>query len=343
MHPASPAPEYTMHPASPAPDATMHPAAPTDYGDPAHWLAIPAKAAMRVDVFYVYPTAYSRETPDSPLFSTIDDAHMAAGARSAFSRQATAFAPVANIYAPFYRQIDAKTQLALDQDDQEANIRQVPAVDVTAAFDYYLKHWNHGRPFILVSHSQGSAAVRVLLSDYMSSHPRIYARMVAAYVVGQSITPEYLAASPHLKYATGADDTGVIASWNTEAPVLAAPNPVTEPGGIAIDPITWRRDGTVAQAFQSLGAIELNASTGTPILGEDGQPKRIVGLCDARVDVARGVVVCSTVDPADYVSGFPLGVYHTFDIPFYYFDIRANAANRIEHFLATHPAFRHGR
>jgi hypothetical protein len=49
---------------------------------------------------------------------------------------------------------------------------------------------------------------------------------------------------------------------------------------------------------------------------------------------ARGVVICSTVDPADYFVGLPLGVYHPFDYPFYYFDVRANAAGRIKHYLA---------
>lgn len=110
------------------------------------------------------------------------------------------------------------------------NIEGPPAVDVFAAFKYYLKHYNHGRPYILVGHSQGSDVLRYLLSDYMKTHPRVYSRMVAAYIVGQSITPRYLADNPHLKFARGAGDTGVIVSWNTEAPGFDGTNPVLLPG-----------------------------------------------------------------------------------------------------------------
>ena len=33
---------------------------------------------------------------------------------------------------------------------------EIPKADVFAAFDYYIKHYNNGRPFILAGHSQGS-------------------------------------------------------------------------------------------------------------------------------------------------------------------------------------------
>ena len=55
-----------------------------------------------------------------------------------------------------------------------------------------------------------------VLSEYMKAHPEYLERMVAAYVVGYSITEDFLKANPHLKFAEGADDTGVIISYNTE-------------------------------------------------------------------------------------------------------------------------------
>jgi hypothetical protein len=162
--------------------------------------------------------------------------------------------------------------------------------------------------------------------------------MIAAYVVGYSITPRYLSQNPILKFATGASDTGVIVSWNTEAPTVAGTNPVLLPGGLAINPITWTRSQTEATAKQNLGSIELNPATGTPVLNNDGTVKRVMGLADARVNKAKGVVICSTVNAANppYYTpgGFPMGVLHPFDYPLYYFDIRANAANRVERFFA---------
>ena len=104
--------------------------------------------------------------PDGPLFSEIDDAGMVAGAKNAFLRQATAFETIGNIYAPYYRQADAVSVLSLPTIEAVYEvISGVPTSDVTAAFDYYINHYNNGRPFILVSHSQGSTVVALLLED----------------------------------------------------------------------------------------------------------------------------------------------------------------------------------
>jgi hypothetical protein len=139
-----------------------------------------------------------------------------------------------------------------------------------------------------------------LLSRYMKAHPDVYKRMIVAYVVGYSITPQYLSQNPFLKFATSPDDTGVIVSWNTEAPTVKGTNPVILPGGLVINPITWTRTQTEATAAQNLGSIELNPATGgTPVLDKNGGIKRFMNLADARIDKAKGVVVCSTINAAD--------------------------------------------
>ena len=65
----------------------------------------------------------------------------------------------------------------------------------------------------------------------------------------------------------------------------------------------------------------------------------VLGLADAQVNLARGVVIASTPSVARYSpsGGGPSlsGIYHSYDIPFYYFDLRANAADRAAHFAAT--------
>ena len=62
---------------------------------------------MPVDVFYIAPTEYTRASPSASVIGAFDDPGTVAGVKSAFSREATAFAPVANIFAPYYRQADA--------------------------------------------------------------------------------------------------------------------------------------------------------------------------------------------------------------------------------------------
>ena len=86
---------------------------------------------------------------------------MMKGAQAAFQRQATAFRTFANIYAPYYRQIDATYQLSLPSGaSRRRTSRAPPSTDVIAAFEYYLKHYNHGRPFILAGALAGLGGAR---------------------------------------------------------------------------------------------------------------------------------------------------------------------------------------
>ncbi len=308
----------------------------TNYSDTAHWMVVPSSTPKAVDVFYLYPTSYQKQSDSSPNICAVDDPIMVKYSKLAFARQATAFETVGNIYAPYYRQADAGYTLTLPQAEQEKVVGGIPTADATAAFAYYIEHYNNGRPFILAGHSQGSNVLLYLLSGYLKDHPDVYERMVAAYVIGYSVTPEYLAENPHLRFATGPDDTGVIISYNTQAPEIGGKNPVVLPGALAINPITWTTDETPAAAAQNLGSIALNKD-GSPVLGDDGTPALVKDFADATIDKAQGVIICSTAPVDQLAPGnavFPKGVYHSFDYPFYYFDIRANAAERVEKFLA---------
>jgi hypothetical protein len=309
-------------------DCSSSTPAATDYSQAANWLALPATTKV-VDVFYLYPTAWNKVNTTDPNINEIDNASMHIGSNAAFARQATAFETVGNIYAPYYRQADATYTLTLPTlAEREQVIAGAPTLDAMAAFDYYIKNFNKGRPFILAGHSQGSNVLLNILADYMKANPTVYARMVAAYVVGYSVTDAYLAKNPHLKFATGADDTGVIISYNTQSPSIAkGANPVVLDGAIAINPITWTRDETTALTSQGLGSF-------MPVAGVLSQ---VPQYADATVSLDKGVVFCSTADEAllhTLSSGFPIGVYHSFDYLFYYDNLRANAANRVTKFIS---------
>ena len=62
--------------------------------------------------------------------------------------------------------------------------------DIKAAFEYYLKNYNHGRPIIIASHSQGSTHALHLLKDYFENKP-LQKQLVAAYIVGMTIPTEF--------------------------------------------------------------------------------------------------------------------------------------------------------
>lgn len=301
-----------------------------DYGRPEHWLSLPTNLTKEVDVFYLYPTAWYKRDPAEPNFCAIDNPVMLAGSRSAFNRQATAFETAGNIYAPYYRQADAAYTLSMPENERWEVIASTPAKDATAAFDYYTKHHNNGTPFILVGHSQGSNVLLLLLKDYMLDHPDVYARMVCAYVIGYPVTAEFLQANRHLKFAEGPDDTGVIVSFNTQSPSVAPGGNfvVADNIGLVINPINWKRDETPASETENLGSY-------MPVdnLGNFG---RIPNFADARINLAKGVIECTSVDENtmfELSGSLGLGVYHSFDIPFYYYNLRENAENRIHKFM----------
>lgn len=293
----------------------------TDYSQAAHWLSLPVTNDKPVDVFYLYPTAWDSANT-VPQVCTIDEPSMHIKAPAAFARQATAFETVGNIYAPYYRQNN------LCPTDREQIVAGIPTTDALAAFDYYITHYNHGRPFILASHSQGSDVMRHVLARYMVDHPRVYRRMVVAYVIGVSVTADYLAANPFLRFAEGPDDTGVIVSYNTEAPdVPAGANPVLSGVGLVINPITWTRDETLATTVQGLGSYMPD-----PVTHLFAQAPQ---YADAKIDKAKGVLICSTANEDAMFALSPVrGIYHSFDYPFYYYNLRANAANRVSKFLS---------
>ncbi len=302
----------------------------TDYSVAAHWLSIPPTLSP-VDVFYYYPSSWKKLNAGDPIICDIDNPMMLQIAPQQFEKQATAFEPVGNVYAPFYRQDDAGSTLLLPSDEQAKVVGGIPTTDATAAFDYYIKHFNNGRPFILVGHSQGAIVLSNLLSGYLKQNPAVYQKMIAAYVIGWPITAAYLAQNPHLKFAEGPDDVGVIISYNTQSPDMSGINPLLDGViGIVINPITWTRDETVATTAQGLGSFMPDSK---------GVFTTVPQYADAKVDIAKGVVVCSTADEneiaiLDSLSGWPKGVYHSFDIPFYYYNLQQNAANRASKFFS---------
>ncbi|MCX5977230.1 MAG: DUF3089 domain-containing protein, partial [Coprothermobacterota bacterium] len=306
-----------QNPASSAPQAT-------DYSQAAHWLSLPAPGVQPVDVFYFYPTAWT-STDTNPQICAIDEPSMLAQAPPAFAKQATAFETVGNIYAPYYRQNNFSSV------DRLNVIAGIPTLDAVAAFDYYIKHYNNGRPFILAGHSQGSDVLSNLLAGYMKDHPEVLKKMIAAYVIGFPVTATYLAQNPHLKFAEGPDDTGVIISYNTEAPdVPPGTNPVLSGMvGLVINPITWTRDETLATTAEGLGSFLPNPAT--------QKYSQVPQYADAKIDKTNGVLICSTANVEELSPGnqaLAMGIYHNFDYPFYYYNIRANAQNRVNKYLA---------
>lgn len=295
-----------------------------DYSNPDNWLSLPETTEKPVDVIFLYPTVYGTMAEAAEDMAYMDDMSMRIGAALSAATQASVFAESCNLFIPCYRQFTVEALLHMNDNYPEL-LPYCVSQDVYGMLDQYFENRNQGRPFILAGHSQGSLWLTFVLEDYMAKHPEYLENMVAAYLIGYSVTEDYLARNPHLKFAEGATDTGVIVSYNTEGPGnMDQINCVVQEGAIAINPINWKRDDTYASVEENLGSLSAEGEVGP-------------GTADARVDLSRGVVICETVElvpelQAAMAAHFGPESYHLQDYSLYYENLKQNVADRIAAF-----------
>ncbi|MCW3125935.1 MAG: hypothetical protein JWO03_1593, partial [Bacteroidetes bacterium] len=162
-------PVFDSMPAPPAPD----------YALAQNWAALPfhkdaadlvpqgiesvADSLKQIDVFYIHPTTYNHGTTWNA------DVNDAAQNKIVDNRpvkyQATAWNGTCRVYAPRYRQAVLQSFFGPDKASGPKAL-DLAYMDVKRAFEYYLAHYNNGRPIVIASHSQGSYHARRLLKEF---------------------------------------------------------------------------------------------------------------------------------------------------------------------------------
>lgn len=140
------------------------------------------------DCFYVYPTVLLTRSGNQTDFS--DSATGARIVLDPLRSQAAPFTRVCSVYAPLYRQSGMGAS-ATGGTPSAASMAATAALafqDVKAAFDYYLKNDNKGRPFVLIGHSQGSGMLTSLVKAKIDEDPALRSQMISALIIGSSIT-----------------------------------------------------------------------------------------------------------------------------------------------------------
>ena len=309
-----------------------------DYSQKSSWYQIP-EITKPYDTFYILATEYVVTSMEegAPDYAPIGCPEMMEKAPGEYEAHASVYQDATNVFVPYYRQAGLKfaTAVAKETGNIDAAISGMPYDDITAALDYYFKNYNQGRPFIIAGHSQGSAMTKLVLKEYFKEHPDYYKRMIAAYVIGYSVTKDDLETYPHLKFATGESDAGVIVSWNTEGQKNVdenAYNVVVLPGAISINPLNWKLDDTYAPASLNLGSYMPN---------EEGKYEFMDVGADAQVNLERGVVVTTApTEPlpeelAEIAKIFGPDGRHASDYSYYYLNIKDNVAKRIATYKAN--------
>lgn len=330
-------------------DPAATPAAP-DYAESSAWAALPGTdnatdvappgetiadpKAAPVDVFFIYPTSFFSRTQWN---AAIDDA--ATNKRTddgSLRNQASAFNGCCAIYAPRYRQMALRGFVHHTPAADQA--MDVAYSDVKRAFEYYLAHYNHGRPFIIAGHSQGARHARTLLAD-MIDGTKLQKQLVAAYVVGNWIDEDWFKARKTLKPCERADDTGCVLTWSSvlegsDAAKLRwdfvqrsgdAPE-AADHRYVCTNPLDWSQTAELAPASDDLGGWFYGRGD-KPLPAE---PNLVSARCD------NGALFIS--DPpgiAWHILVGPGGNYHDYDYQLAYMNIRRNAETRVKAYLAN--------
>ena len=288
---------------------------PLDYAEASHWAARPDAIQQSVDVFYVYPTLFGGT---GEMNMDITDEEMRRRVQTVLPKQAAVFADECNVYAPYYRQM-AMDGLMLEGEEREQYF-SIGSADIEQAFHYYIDHFNQGRPFILAGHSQGSEVLIALMKDAFH-RPELMEKMVAAYLIGYSVTDDDLAACNWLKIAQSADDVGVIITYNTQSE-HATGSPVLLSGARCVNPLNWTSGSEYAPKSLHKGAVFFKA---------DGSVDSIATqFTDAWIDT-NGALVAGTPSVDCYSTpGFPRGVYHMYDYSFFFNNLKENVGLRVQ-------------
>lgn len=326
-------------------DDTPLPAGP-DYAQGKYWAALPdrvdsvdwmpsgnglrdGQTTATADVFFVHPTAAFYG--DQWVAGFDNWLHRAAVDLGILPQQATPFNGAGRIYAPRYRSVRMPVWSAADKD----SINKATALayqDVRQAFDYYMAHYNQGRPIIIASHSQGTLHTIRLMRELFDGKP-LEKQLVAAYLVGNTIAdvPWF----QHIPLCSSATQTACYVTWNT---MLEGGDPthwIAEKGLRQIEcvnPLSWKVDTASVPASENPGSIPM---IDYHLLFSELPPLQ-PGVVGARCGKEGMLWITQKPSVRGYTAAlFPGGSYHTYDINFYYASIRENAILRVKQFAGA--------
>jgi hypothetical protein len=288
---------------------------PLDYGKDASWSYLTKQPDKAFDVFFVHPTTYG--TKKYGLNAPIDDKEIMTLTDDTVATQASVFKKNCNIYAPRYRQMSIAV-LEMSE-EKSAPYMAVAESDVLAAFKYYLKHYNKGRPYFLASHSQGSNILLCILKKHRDLVRND--QLVAAYLLGWTFTDQDLK-QINIPLAIKPDQIGGLITWNTIG--KGGKSPTLLPGANCVNPLTWTNTTKEQPASLNLGAvIELT----------DGTVASIKHFTSARINTDGGLEIptLSIEDKLDMRMG--KAIYHRYDYAFFYGNLVENVGVRCQAWL----------
>jgi Protein of unknown function (DUF3089) len=265
---------------------------------------------------FIHPTSYLKRTEISTGWNAdISDQFINLETnKGSIKNQASVFNGVGRIYATRYRQAFIYSYFEGGKENGRLALN-LAYEDVRSAFQYYLRNFNNGRPFIIASHSQGTTHAIRLIQEFIDNKP-LSRQLVAAYLVGMDV---YDTLFTVLTPCQNQDETNCYVTWRTYAenyypPGYVAPSRET----VCTNPLTWSTNGTYASRELNKGGVLWKYD------------KVIENICDARVN--DGVLRINELHFRVRMF-FNIKNYHIVDYNLFYFNIRDNAVNRVERYF----------
>ena len=242
-----------------------------DYSDKQYWAALPFKKdgadktpkgykdnqkSANSDVFYIHPSTY-RGSSDSLGWNAqidnwaskhyIDDFHI--------PLEASVFNGSCKVYAPYYRQVIYDAWLCKDSLEDARLALDLAYADIKSAFQYYLKNYQKGRPFIIASNEQGSYYAVKLIKEFIENKP-LKSKFIAAYIVGLPILANTFS---DIKPCVKVEDCGCFLSWGAEGKFYDKLDSNSVKLLVCHNPVTWSTANNIEiSSIDHLGAIGIH-------------------------------------------------------------------------------------
>ena len=307
-----------------------------DYSLDDYWVNKPSKIKKSADVFFVLPTVDLKKLyPDN---EDILSKKNALRYYLTYNMEKGNLEYSANVFAPLYRQATLGSYMkegdlkVIQDKDFIDNLEyfNIAYADVKNAFEYYLENLNDGRGVVLYGYSQGGDMLLNLLADY-GEDERFKDIYIAAYIIGATVTEEYLEEHPYLKAAKGKKDLGVIVSFNA----VDARMEYNGKKEVSINPLNWKTTSEKADASLNKGYASFD-TYGKVV-------EKIPNYCGAYIDERTGKLVVTDIVGQDELYEtdtvfFSKGDYHLYELSFFYQNIRKNIADRIKKYKSLKTA-----
>ena len=308
-----------------------------DYSNPAFWAALPEKrdaadsvplgsglsdgqASAKADVFFIYPTIFTQKPTDQYEWNAnAADAVLNRNIQqSTILNQATIFNGDCRVYSPYYRQAHYSVFTTENPDDKKQAL-DLAYGDVRNAFQYYLDHFNSGRPIVIASHSQGSLHAERLILEFFDGKP-LQNQLVVAYIAGRAMRRDVF---KNLKPVSNPQETGVWASWCTFHNGYFPKNYERwYKGAVATNPLSWNEDRVMVPNSANAGGVAFGFKFVKRLADAQSQD----GLLWTNKPYVRG---------RQFVR---IRNWHRADMNLYYMNIRQNTGVRVDEFLRKQVA-----